>query len=163
MTIFLFSFFVLNHTIHIFVTFSYSFHSIFQFFAINFSPISAILCSAQIFQNTKKCQISFQFGKFANSIRYLGKVLRFLLRNSFQILSMSAHARILNNPGSVIGPRKKTHIQRPLMDFLVEGLGLFQKNLSGHFRTVEIPQYPRFSPIGVPKNALLAEFQNIVT
>ena len=36
------------------------------------------------------------------------------------------------------------------MDFLVEGLRLFQKNLGGHFRTAEIPRYPRFSPIGEP-------------
>ena len=38
------------------------------------------------------------------------------------------------------------------MDFLVEGLRLFQKNLSGHFRTVEIPLYPWFSLIGVSEN-----------
>ena len=38
------------------------------------------------------------------------------------------------------------------MDFLVEGLRLFQKNLGGHFRIVEILRYLRFSPTGVPEN-----------
>ena len=28
------------------------------------------------------------------------------------------------------------------MNFLVEGLRIFQKNLGDHFRTLETPQYP---------------------
>ena len=54
--------------------------------------------------------------------------------------------------GSTTGSRKKVNIQRPLLVFLIKYLRPFKKNLGGHSRTVEISDYPRFSPIGVPKN-----------
>ena len=51
------------------------------------------------------------------------------------------------------------------MEFLVEGLRISQKNLDGHFRTVEIPRYPRFFSIGVPENdplGLVSEYSQMI-
>ena len=63
--------------------------------------------------------------------------------------------------GSAIESRGTFIYKRPNMIFLLDHHISFQKNLGGHYQTVEISRYGPISPIGTPKKWLNTIFFQI--